>query len=153
MGLRFDETLPVLEDWDVLMQAVLMSGVSSIEEVTALWRRWKVGDSSTSIHTENEWLRARMVVLGKLDTRPLLLPARSVTKLHDMSNELAAARAERDRLADQLQRTEIDRVGIHANLVEAHRQLNEMRTSSSWKVSKPLRAAGSLARRTMGRRK
>ena len=61
-GLRFDESLPVMEDWDVLMQAVQWCGVADSGEITALWRRWEKGDSSTSIHTENEWSQTRVAI-------------------------------------------------------------------------------------------
>jgi 2-polyprenyl-3-methyl-5-hydroxy-6-metoxy-1,4-benzoquinol methylase len=172
LGLRFDETLPVLEDWDVLVQAVLVSGVSSIEEVTSLWRRWRVGDSSTSVHSAHEWARARMAVLAKLDERPVLLPPRTITKLLEKDEALTAALSacdridserdeivlernevmvERDRFAHELHRTEIDRVAIHDNLLEAHRQLEEIRASTSWRLGKPVRVAGGMLRRIVGR--
>ena len=66
-GLAFDESLPVLEDWDVLMQAVLWCGVADTGEVTAVWRRWITGDSSTSVHSDIEWDQARTAIIAKFD--------------------------------------------------------------------------------------
>jgi len=160
LGIEFDESLPVLEDWDVLMQVVQLNGVSNIEEITALWRRWRNGESSTSVHSEQEWTQARTAVLSKLDARPLLLPRRSATKLHTLglehatlgqevrlkseqvdrlSNEVGELRAERDHYARLYEDSERDRIGIHDNLLDAHDRLEKIWTSWSWRVTKPLR--------------
>ena len=142
------------------MQVVQLNGVSNIEEITALWRRWRNGESSTSVHSEQEWTQARTAVLSKLDARPLLLPRRSATKLHTLglehatlgqevrlkseqvdrlSNEVGELRAERDHYARLYEDSERDRIGIHDNLLDAHDRLEKIWTSWSWRVTKPLR--------------
>jgi hypothetical protein len=149
-GLRFDETLPVLEDWDVLLQAVLWCGVADSGKITALWRRWKVGDSSTSVHTDIEWQQARMAVTAKLDARPLLLPARSMTAIQAERTRRDIYQREAERLQTVLDGT-VNHVAIlEQRLVAAHLELDSMRRSSSWKVSKPVRLVGDLARRAAG---
>ena len=97
-GLRFDESLPVLEDWDVLMHAVLWCGVVDSGEITALWRRWEVGDSSTSIHSENEWQQARTAITSKFDSAPLLLPAQSMSAIQADKIRIDIYRGEAERL-------------------------------------------------------
>jgi SAM-dependent methyltransferase len=161
LSLQFDETLPVLEDWDVLLQAVLWHGVASIEDITSLWRRWRVGDSSTSVHSDIEWNAARSAVLARLDARPLLLPTHSATRLHNMRMEAGAVsdgyetalreidhlREELERIHAEYRRTNEDRIGIHDNLLDAHRRIDEMSHSTSWKITRPLRLVQRLRRK------
>jgi hypothetical protein len=84
LGIRFDETLPVLEDWDVLLRVAVICGVFDTGEVTALWRKWDRGDSSTFVHSHSEWRDARKAVIAKLDGGPLLLPAGSVSRIQEL---------------------------------------------------------------------
>lgn len=151
----------MLEDWDVLLQAVLWHGVASIEDITSLWRRWKVGDSSTSVHSDIEWNAARSAVLARLDARPLLLPAHSATRLHNMRMEAGAVsdgyetalrevdhlRGELERMVAEYHRTNEDRVGIHDHLLDAHRRIDEMNSSTSWRITRPLRVIQRLRRK------
>lgn len=144
LGIRFDETLPVLEDWDVLMRVALLCGVIDSGEVTALWRRWETGESSTSVHTEFEWLRARSAVTAKLDAKPLLLPRRSVTTLHGLVEGVNSLRAERDHLLGRV-------LAAEAEAASARQQVRDVWSSTSWKLAAPVRALGSLARRVLAR--
>jgi hypothetical protein len=150
-GLEFDESLPVLEDWDVLMQAVLWCGVVDSGEVTALWRRWRIGDSSTSVHTQKEWDHARMAIIAKLDSKPLLLPPRSLSALHADKERADEFRGEVARLQDELNRGFHYLAHLEVALAGAQRELETMRSSSSWKASKPIRLLGSAARRASRR--
>jgi len=153
-SLQFDESLPVLEDWDVLMQAVLTIGVSSIDQIIVLARLWRTGDSSTLLRSEVEWHRARSVVLARLDADSLALPPGSATRLHimgfqaqeattriaDLTDELSAARSE-------LQQSEAARRDTEEQLLGERRKIAEIWSSRSWKLSKPLRGVGRLSRR------
>ncbi len=79
-GLRFDETLPVLEDWDLLLRSASRLGVVSIDEETAIYR--KVGrGGSRQLHDDEVWDSTRALVLARLDAEPLVLPPGSVTRL------------------------------------------------------------------------
>jgi 2-polyprenyl-3-methyl-5-hydroxy-6-metoxy-1,4-benzoquinol methylase len=151
-GLRFDETLPVLEDWDVLMHAVLWCGVADSGDITSLWRRWRTGDSSTSVHTEYEWIRSRAAVLAKLDARPLLLPARSVTALNELHEQILALTDERDHLRRiyAAQSNHLHHVQHAATIVDNY--LVAVKSSTSWKLAKPVRVIGDLVRRLLGKK-
>jgi len=152
-SLQFDESLAVLEDWDVLVQAALVSGVSSIDQITVLVRLWRTGDSSTSLHSEMEWHEARSVVLARLDAKTLTLPPGSATRLHimglqaqeaatriaELTEELSAVRAE-------LQHNEAVRRGAEEQLIAERRKISEIWSSRSWKLSKPLRGLERLVR-------
>ncbi len=70
---RFDETLTTTEDWDYLLRAAALVGVTSSPEVTAVYRRWNTVDTSYSQHAEDEWRLNHAIVERKLDQLPLLL--------------------------------------------------------------------------------
>jgi hypothetical protein len=153
-SVEFDESLPVLEDWDVLMQAVLRCGVSSIEEITALVRRWRTGDSSTSLHTEAEWHEARSVVLARLDAVPVVLPPGSATRLHIRGLQAREANARIDHLTSELsavqaalQNAKSVQRRTEEELRAERRKISAIWSSPSWKVAKPLRGAERLVRR------
>jgi glycosyltransferase involved in cell wall biosynthesis len=93
LGIRFDESLPVVEDWDVLLQVALVSGVVDAGEVTSLWRKWeKSRDASKFVHSDAEWRGARAMVIAKLDDQPLLLPPGSLSRLHELFDDVERMR-------------------------------------------------------------
>ncbi len=149
-GIRFDESLPVLEDWDVLMQAVLWCGVADTGEITALWRRWRVGDSSTSVHSENEWKQARSAITAKFDAKPLLLPHQAMSAIQADRTRLEIYRSECDRLQRELDAWRRHGTHLEGALETAQHEVEIMRRSTSWKVSKPIRVLGSRVRNLMG---
>ncbi len=102
LGIRFDESLPVLEDWDVLLQIAMLNGVTDTGEVTALWRKWDRGDSSTFVHSHSEWRQARRTVISKLNSRPLLLPAGSVIRLQGLVASADRVRMTKNRILGRL---------------------------------------------------
>lgn len=55
LGIRFNEELTTTEDWDFLMRAAFICGVADSKNVTSIYRMWKTGDTSASIHDNNEW--------------------------------------------------------------------------------------------------
>jgi len=153
MGVRFDETLPVLEDWDVLMRVGLWSGVESVEKVTSLYRWWEGGgDSSVAVHTDFEWTRARSAVVSKLDSTALVLPPRSLTALHDLIERADRAERTKAELLDSLDQMRRAVSAYEEAASDATQQLAAMRASTSWKVSAPLRLVGRAARRIVHRR-
>ena len=81
---RFDDSLPVLEDWDLLMRLAMLVGVHSIPDETSLYRRLDAGnaDSAEDLAT---WEATHTRVLDGLSAAPLLLPpgsARRVASAH-----------------------------------------------------------------------
>ena len=81
LGLRFDESLPVLEDWDLLVRSASLVGVHDTEEVTAVYRRWPASASSFAHLPEGDWPATAWRVVDAWDRRPLLLPAGSARRL------------------------------------------------------------------------
>jgi SAM-dependent methyltransferase len=84
LGMSFDDRLPVLEDWDMLLNASLLCGVVSTPEVTSLYRRWKRGYASHIEHPEETWDITTWSIRGRFDARPLLVPPGTVSRLTQM---------------------------------------------------------------------
>ena len=75
LGLRFDETLDVCEDWDYELRTLLLCGVAPTREITCIYRRWLGVETSGTLHGVEQWQQARAVIRERLDNHPALLPA------------------------------------------------------------------------------
>ena len=106
-GITFDESLPVYEDWDLLMRVAMLAGVVSIPNETSLYRRLDNGNADTA-EAGSIWEEAHARVLDRLSAAPLVLPVGDARRLasahfdvdggsrHD--RELVEARQEIDEL-------------------------------------------------------
>jgi hypothetical protein len=112
-----DETLEVCEDWDLGLRAASVLGVSDIPALTAIYRRWNSGRDSYSVHDRTVWARDMARVRDRLNARPLLLPPGGASDLEVFSNQR----------------------GLPQQLADAY-------SSSSWRVTAPLRATARFAR-------
>jgi len=113
-----DESLRVCEDWDLVLRAASVLGVTDVPRLTAIYRRWDSGRDSYSTHDRVEWDQDMAAVRAKLETLPLLLPPGAASELA----ELSAAR------------------GAQTELAAAF-------SSSSWRITAPLRALSARTRR------
>lgn len=116
-----DESLEVCEDWDLVLRAAALTGVHDTGELTAIYRMWREGNSYRR-HSDDVWERDRTRVLARLDELPIILPPGAASEL---------GRLVRDRSVTE--------------------ELEELRRSSSWRLTAPWRAAGSWARRVRRR--
>jgi Glycosyl transferase family 2 len=80
-GLRFDERLSTVEDWDFLMRAVMLRGITTTPEVTAIYRWGAATDSSAATHASSEWVANEAAVRERLNRAPVLLPAGAASEL------------------------------------------------------------------------
>lgn len=80
-GLSFDESMTTAEDWDFLMRAAQVVGVSNTVKVGAVYRWWTARDSSRTDHNYDEWTSNMAEITRRTDARPLLLPAGETAKL------------------------------------------------------------------------
>jgi len=160
MGLRWDESLPVLEDWDHLLWAASICGVEGVPVVTGLLRWWDQGEDSKRVHAPEEWEAARRRVIDAHDAAPLLLDRGTFRALRTrlIDGEVAAERA--SRLEDETRRLAAELDSVHVRLRAAHAdlsgakealatataQLAEIRASRSWRVTAPMRVLGHVLR-------
>ena len=96
LGVRFDESLAVTEDWDFLVRVAGLVGVRSSPEVTNIYRWWLGQASSRELHSSAEWDDARERVLARIDSTVLLLPPGGATRFREVAD---AARDEARALA------------------------------------------------------
>jgi len=175
MGIRFDETLAVVEDWDVILQTALLCGVTSCTDVTSLYRRWESAQGSLAIHSGDEWNRARDKVLARIDQRTLPMPPGTLSDYHRQYEELRmrremvdhlvfernVARGERDdamdessgraeeivELSKRLHTTAIARNQAIEQAERTQVEIDRIHESVSWKLTRPVRGL----RRGVGR--
>jgi len=55
LGFRFDEELDTCEDWNMELRAVLACGVATSLECIAIYRRWRMGHASNTVHGRQVW--------------------------------------------------------------------------------------------------
>ena len=175
-GLRFDESLAAGEDWDLLLQAAAVCGVTASPKITSVHRRGNGDDDSLARRggpAREDILRA---VIARADRRPLLLPPGTVSRLRAdhaalvsvqqraaaaeqqcqaLTAALAQQRHERQELIDTHERERASTRAQHAQeLADRAEQITrEFHASTSWRISAPLRAAGSLRLRLTGKRR
>ncbi len=134
-GLRFDETMTTTEDWDFLMRAVSVVGIEELPHFTAVYRRWPFEPTSSTAHKQQVWRLNQYSVDRKLDSRPVLLP---VGETH-VIRELVKARASGSQpSAATVSRSDVDRD------VADLRRLLALLTSTSWRLTAPMRLVGRL---------
>jgi SAM-dependent methyltransferase len=166
LGITFDENLPVLEDWDVLLQAAMFCGVVNTAEVTSVYRWWPKADCSLQRHSKLEWQSARSAVVRRMDSAPFILPSGGVSQIRTLIDERnsisdpSAVALREEVLALQARVNELtvanneltnqcEWLSITAQAANEgnQRRLEELTMefhhSTSWRVTAPLRALAS----------
>ena len=134
-GLRFDERLSTLEDWDLLMRAVMLRGIVSTPEVTSIYRWGAAANTSSTIHEPSEWVANTAIVRERLDLAPVLLPAGFASELRSLRESYFKATIQlmmiggtMPPISDELELARI----VDAMLIG---HLNSL----SWRLTRPLR--------------
>jgi hypothetical protein len=128
MGLRFDESLTTTEDWDYILRAAQITGVSDSRQLTAIYHQWPGEESSHTEHDEEVWRLNQLSIDRKIDSQPVLLQAgetRVIRQLVRAAGQYALP-AEDDRGDWERHQSHLYRL---SSLVE----------SNSWRVTRPLR--------------
>ncbi len=113
LGLRFDETLEVLEDWDLLLRAASLAGVLDSGEITSVYNFWHDRAGSRLLHDAAQWEQIHLGILDRFDAAPLLLPIKSASYLHDLQR-----RAEHDAWAAEHRTAEVERLEEYVRSLE-----------------------------------
>ena len=93
-GLRFDDSLAVLEDWEFLTRCVTLAAVRDTGEVTSIYHRWTNSESSATLHDSDLWLAVHELVLHRLDQDPMIFPRGAASSVADVWRTLDRTRAE-----------------------------------------------------------
>jgi hypothetical protein len=126
---------PRWDAWAVLLRAALSDALTSTGAVLVLRRSWDGAGGPGEAATAR-----RAALLARLDAEPVTVPPGSLRRLQG----LAAERRDLDARVGELERE-------HGELAAAAQAAEELRHSTSWRLTRPLRAAGGLVRR-LGRR-
>lgn len=174
LGLGWDESLPVLEDWDHLMRTVAVCGVESSPTVSALLRTWTEGGSSKTLHDEESWKDAHRRVEERHTAAPVLLQRGAAARLRARAARDDVADRERARLAAEVRRlrgdvrqlsNSLDEAGrrleavdenvaaLRHALADAEGRLDAMRSSTTWRIGQVVQAPLSRARRLAATRR
>jgi glycosyltransferase involved in cell wall biosynthesis/SAM-dependent methyltransferase len=109
LRLRFDDELPVLEDWEFLVRAAGLLGVSNRSAFTSVYRRFTDGWGSTKTIDETTWLETAYAIRNRLDMTPTLLPAGSIEPMARLREDAAAMTAAYDAAIAQVEAFERSR--------------------------------------------
>ncbi|WP_423759359.1 methyltransferase domain-containing protein [Burkholderia sp. NLJ2] len=83
MGIRFDESLDTAEDWDFEMRTAFVCGVESSPEITGIYRKWRSGESSFSVHSQDEWRRDYEKIVAKHNDQYHVFPPGTIKLIVD----------------------------------------------------------------------
>jgi 2-polyprenyl-3-methyl-5-hydroxy-6-metoxy-1,4-benzoquinol methylase len=150
LGFQFDEALTVCEDWQFLVRAASVCGVFDTGRMTCIYNKWADNTSAQAASAE-EWFAMRSVAHIALDERPLLLPPGSVRALDRTLEKVEVQERWIQKLEDDLAVTRQALADTQEVSANAHHALSELRGSTSWKVSAPVRLLGKIARKLLGR--
>ncbi|WP_104082403.1 glycosyltransferase family A protein [Cryobacterium sp. Y11] len=111
-GFEFDEELTVCEDWDMILRGSLLLGVENVDVLTAIYRKWKGGQSSYTDHSRDSWAWSEAKVVQRINDSVLIMPGGFAPFIrHAMT------------------------------LRGAHEQLGALLQSRAWRYSRPVRGA------------
>jgi hypothetical protein len=161
LGGRFDETLTTTEDWDYLMRAAFVCGVSSAPIVTSIYRQWVNRENSKTIHPQQEWADNHHRIFDKHDSSPFLMEVGTTKLLRQILEERDQLRAWAKHLAEELRASrtpsppaEIVRLisepepNMPENIAGQRDQVAAILNSTSWRITKILRLARQVTRGT-----
>jgi glycosyltransferase involved in cell wall biosynthesis len=144
LSIQYDDDLPVLEDWDVLMRSANLLGVVSSPEILSIYRMWKGGENSLSLHSKREWDNSKASVLLKLDRVPGFGSNFTLGSFREM---IVDKREMELRIRD----LEISIAQLHLERESFSHQLRDLIASDSWLITKPFRVMSGLIRRVLGK--
>ena len=74
LGMVFNETLDVTEDWEYFMRVVTITGIADIEKATSIYRLWTNAENSATLHDQKRWDDTYAKIQKNRDGRALLIP-------------------------------------------------------------------------------
>ncbi|HMS25098.1 MAG TPA: glycosyltransferase family 2 protein [Acidimicrobiia bacterium] len=80
----FDETFPVVEDWDFLLRNAELWGVVDTDSITCVYNRWTNSGSSLHLHERDTWEQLHNRVLQRFSKRGVLVGPGELVNLYRM---------------------------------------------------------------------
>lgn len=91
LGIIFDETLDVTEDWDYFMRLSFLCGVADLNEPTAIYRFWKNIETSATLHNNQIWKDTYDSIIDRFDSLSVVLPPKHIRRIIALSNQNSAS--------------------------------------------------------------
>jgi hypothetical protein len=162
LGQNWDESLPVLEDWDHLLRSAEICGVADSPTVAAMLRVWANAESSKTVHPPEVWEETRRRIVAQRDAQPLLLDTGYVSRLHKLlrrldgvpelelqleqrEQEMAQLRDEIARLTGEAARLAGELAHAHSAIDQLHAEAGQLRDEIARLTGEATRLAGELA--------
>ncbi|WP_127531983.1 methyltransferase domain-containing protein [Paenibacillus kobensis] len=135
-GLRFDESINTIEDWDFIVRSAFICGVASTPVVTNIYRWWIKGTSSQSLHNQQEWEDNYRYVQNKFNSQFFIMPPGNVKRLSALVGMYSQGASNDSGIL------------VNDELVSKRKIAHLILTSNSWNITKPMR----LVKRLLGKR-
>jgi len=84
LGIRFDESQRVCEDWRFELEVARIAGVADDPAVTSVYRRWRGDGGSAAAEDRQVWIDDHERVIDDLDHVPTLFPPGSLRTIHEL---------------------------------------------------------------------
>jgi len=115
---RFNEEMPVMEDWEYLVRAASIVGVEHDPAITSVYRWWVDGASSRTTQSSLDWSQGQEMAYRSFNDQIILLPRGSAHRISEWRLDAAAAY---ESLEEAYQRTSKE----HVRLVEEYQRTYE----------------------------
>jgi SAM-dependent methyltransferase len=122
-GLHYDDSMTTTEDWEFLLQAAELAGVTDIDRGTAIYRWWDKRESSRTAHPPGEWAQNQREIERRIDSRPFLLPAGETRTLRRELSELRTLRKRVELQAGKIQRLEARKASQAKRIAQLQRRV------------------------------
>lgn len=139
-GMGYDDSMTTTEDWEFLLRAAQVAGVTDISRGTAIYRWWETRESSRTAHPVDEWAQNQREIERRIDSRPFLLPAGETRELRADLQELAQLRKRTKQMQRHITRLEKKSTNLQTRL----RRLRRQARLASPEAAAPQRAGGGV---------
>lgn len=85
VGIIFNESLNVTEDWEYFMRVAFLCGVSDITAPTAIYRFWKNIETSATLHDQDNWDETYHSVQETYNKQNIILPSGNIKRIIELS--------------------------------------------------------------------
>lgn len=126
-GLEYDDSMTTTEDWEFLLRAAQLAGVTDIARGTAIYRWWETRESSRTAHPVDEWAQNQREIERRIDSRPFLLPAGESRQLRADLLELKELRKRTKRMQRRITQLERKSTQKQSQIRRLQRRLRRMR--------------------------
>ncbi|MCU6726492.1 putative glycosyl transferase [uncultured Clostridium sp.] len=83
LGIKFNDSLNIMEDWEYFMRVAGVCGVTDIQESTAIYRMWENIETSATLHDKQAWWETYTDIQLSFSEKAMLLPQEQMVRLMD----------------------------------------------------------------------